>query len=235
MKKGKIYGVSLGPGDPDLITVKGLRLLQTVDRIYYPGSVTEEGTTTSYSLPILKAYDLDENKLTGMFLKMSDNRKDAQQTYSNTFQQMLADYQNGLHVAFVSEGDISFYSTFSYLLTHIQQHQLEVEIVAGVPSFLLGAAEHQVPLALLTEKIIILPRMSNTLQLQQYLSDFETVVLIKVRSILQEIALVIQQQTVTLCYCEHLGTTRQFISTSLDEILKREIPYFSLLILKKKI
>ncbi|MDJ1498040.1 precorrin-2 C(20)-methyltransferase [Cytophagaceae bacterium DM2B3-1] len=235
MKKGKIYGVSLGPGDPDLITVKGLRLLQTVDRIYYPGSVTEEGTTTSYSLPILKAYDLDENKLTGMFLKMSDNRDEAQQTYANTFQQMLTDYQNGLQIAFVSEGDISFYSTFSYLLTYIQQHQLEVEIVAGVPSFLLGAAEHQIPLALLTEKIVVLPRTSNVLQLQQYLSDFETVILIKVRSILQEIIPVIQQQAVMLFYCERLGTAQQFISTSLEEIMNRDIPYFSLLILKKQL
>ncbi|MDJ1484460.1 precorrin-2 C(20)-methyltransferase [Cytophagaceae bacterium YF14B1] len=235
MKKGKIYGISLGPGDPDLITVKGLRLLQTVDRIYYPGSVTEERTTTSYSLPILKAYDLDENKLTGMFLKMSDNRDEAQQTYANTFKQMLTDYQNGLQIAFVSEGDISFYSTFSYLLTYIQQHQLEVEIVAGVPSFLLGAAEHQIPLALLTEKIVVLPRTSNVLQLQQYLSDFETVVLIKVRSILQEIIPVIQQQAVMLFYCERLGTAQQFISTSLEEIMNRDIPYFSLLILKKQL
>lgn len=234
MKKGKIYGISLGPGDPDLITVKGLRLLQTMDRIYYPGSVTEEGKTTSYSLPILKAYDLDENKLTGMFLKMSDNRADARQTYASTFQQMLTDYQNGLQIAFVSEGDISFYSTFSYLLTYIQHHQLEVEIVAGVPSFLLGAAEHQVPLALLTEKVVILPRMKDIIQLKQYLSDFETVVLIKVRSILSEIASVIQQQDVTIYYCERLGTAQQFISTSLEEIMKRDIPYFSLLILKKQ-
>lgn len=234
MKKGKIYGISLGPGDPDLITVKGLQLLKEVDKIYYPGSVSADGTTSSYSLSILKHYQLAENKLKGMFLQMSDNRTVALQTYADTFQKMIADYQNGLQIAFVSEGDISFYSTFSYLLTHIHQHKLDVEIVAGVPSFLLGAAEHQIPLALLHEKTVILPRMNKVGQLESYLAEFETVVLIKVKSILHEITPTILNQNVSVLYCERLGTSEQFISTSMEEITQREIPYFSLLILKKQ-
>jgi len=187
-KQGKIYGVSLGPGDPDMITVKGLQVLKQMDKIYYPGSLLENGTTTSFSLPILQHYHLDDTKLVGMFLKMSDNREEAEQVYASTFRQLQKDYENGLHVAFVSEGDISFYSTFAYLLKHIQLHKLEVEIIAGVPSFILGSAIHQTPLALLNEKIAILPRMKNREQLERYLMEFETVVLIKVKSVIQEIS-----------------------------------------------
>ena len=232
-RQGKIYGVSLGPGDPLLITVKGLQTLQQADRIYYPGSLLADGSTSSYSLNILQHYQLDDSKLRGMFLKMSDNREDAEKTYADTFQQLLADYNNGLNIAFVSEGDISFYSTFAYLLKHIQQHQLAVEIIAGVPSFLLGAAAHQSPLAILNEKIAILPRMKNTATLQRYLEEFDTVVLIKVRSVINDITALIHHQQLTILYCERLGTENQYITTNINDLKDREIPYFSLLILKR--
>jgi precorrin-2/cobalt-factor-2 C20-methyltransferase len=219
-----IYGVSLGPGDPLLITVKGLQVLQKVDRIYYPGSLPG----SSYSLGILQHYKLDERKFRGMFLNMSDDREQAEKTYAETFQEMLADYNNGLDIAFVSEGDISFYSTFAYLLKHIQQHKLDVEIIAGVPSFLLGAAAHQLPLAVLNEKIAILPRVKN---ISRYLEEFDTVVLIKVRSVIDEIMPFIKD--LNIVYCERLGTPQQYITTDINDLKDREIPYFSLLILKK--
>jgi precorrin-2/cobalt-factor-2 C20-methyltransferase len=231
-KQGKIFGVSLSPGDPELITVKGLRTLQQVDKIYYPGSLLEDGSTTSFSLPILRHYKLEENKLTGMFLKMSDQREKAEHTYAATFQKMLTDYKNGLHIAFVSEGDISFYSTFAYLLSHIKEQQLDVEIIAGVPSFILGAAVHQVPLAMLNEKMAILPRMKNIEQLERYLNEFETVVLIKVKSVINELCDFVETKKVSVMYCERLGTTQQFITTDLKDIKNREVPYFSLLIIK---
>lgn len=231
--KGKIYGVSLGPGDPLLITVKGLQTLQQADKIYYPGSLVADGTTSSYSLQILQHYQLDADKLHGMFLKMSDDREAAEQTYAATFQEMLADYEAGLQVVFVSEGDISFYSTFAYLLKHIQQHQLELEIIAGVPSFILGAAQHQSSLAILNEKIAILPRMKDRDTLSRYLEEFETVVLIKVRSVLQDIRSLIQQTGIQIVYCERLGTTQQYITTNINDLENRDIPYFSLLILKR--
>ena len=233
-KQGKIYGVSLSPGDPELITLKGLRILQEADKIYYPGSLLNDGSTTSFSLPILKYYKLDENKLTGMFLKMSDNREESELTYATTFQDILIDYKNGLQIAFVSEGDISFYSTFAYLLKHIQEHQLQVEIIAGVPSFILGAAVHQTPLAILNEKIAILPRMKDIEQLERYLQEFETVVLIKVRSVVSEICDFVQTKNVMIMYCERLGTDKQFITTDIKEVREREVPYFSLLIIKSK-
>ncbi|SFM83335.1 cobalt-factor II C20-methyltransferase [Chitinophaga sp. YR627] len=231
--KGKIYGVSLGPGDPLLITVKGLQTLQQADKIYYPGSLLADGSTSSYSLQILQHYQLDADKLQGMFLKMSDDRDAAEQTYAATFQEMLAEYEAGLQVAFVSEGDISFYSTFAYLLKHIQQHQLELEIIAGVPSFILGAAQHQSSLAILNEKIAILPRMKDRDTLSRYLEEFETVVLIKVRSVLKDIRSLIQQTGIQIVYCERLGTTQQYITTNINDLENREIPYFSLLILKR--
>lgn len=233
-KKGKIYGISLGPGDPDLITFKGLKILQNSDKIYYPGSLLSNGKTTSFSLPILQYHQLDENKLVGMFLQMSDDRTQAEATYFATFQSILEDYNNGLTIAFVSEGDSLFYSTFAYLLEHIQKHQLDVEIIAGVPSFILGAAQHQMPLAILNEKIAIIPRVKDNQELETTLKDYDTVVLIKIRSVLHDITPFLQSSALTIMYCERLGTTQQYITTNIEDIKNREIPYFSLLIIKKR-
>ncbi|TRX32205.1 precorrin-2 C(20)-methyltransferase [Flavobacterium sp. ZT3R18] len=232
--KGKIYGISLGPGDPDLITIKGLKTLQKSDKIYYPGSLLPNGKTTSFSLPILQHHQLDEKKLVGMFLKMSDDRTQAEATYMATFESILKDYNNGLTIVFVSEGDSLFYSTFAYLLEHIQQHQLDVEIIAGVPSFILGAAQHQLPLAILNEKIAIIPRVKNSQELETTLNDFDTVVLIKIRSVLKDISPFLITSGLTIMYCERLGTTQQYITTNIEDIKNREIPYFSLLIIKKR-
>lgn len=234
IKTGKIYGISLGPGDPDLITLKGLKILQKSDKVYYPGSLLPNGKTTSFSLPILQHHQLDEKKLVGMFLKMSDDRTQAQATYMATFQSMLEDYDNGLTIVFVSEGDSLFYSTFAYLLEHIQHHQLDVEIIAGVPSFILGAAQHQLPLAILNEKIAIIPRVKNSQELETTLNDFDTVVLIKIRSVLKDISPFLITSGLTIMYCERLGTSQQYITTNIEDIKNREIPYFSLLIIKKR-
>jgi precorrin-2/cobalt-factor-2 C20-methyltransferase len=233
-KKGKIYGISLGPGDPDLITLKGLKTIQKADKVYYPGSLLANGKTSSFSLPILQYHQLDEKKLVGMFLRMSDDRTQAEETYAATFQSMLEDYNNGLTIVFVSEGDSLFYSTFAYLLEHIQKHQLEVEIIAGVPSFILGAAQHQLPLAILNEKIAIIPRVKDSQELETTLNDYDTVVLIKIRSVLHEIIAFLQSTNHTVMYCERLGTVQQYITTNTADFKNREIPYFSLLIIKKR-
>jgi precorrin-2/cobalt-factor-2 C20-methyltransferase len=229
---GKIYGVSLGPGDPELITLKGLRALQRADLIYYPGSQLANGQQTSYSLTILRQLDLDETRFRGLFLPMSTDRAAALQGYEQTFRLVQADYEAGRTVAFVSEGDITFFSTFAYLLKHLHAHRLPVEIIAGVPAFLLATAVHQVPLAVLREKVAIIPLLASAAALDQYLRDFETVVLIKVRGALAHVRPAVAAGHATLLYAEKLGTPDQYLSTDLAAVTARELPYFSLLILK---
>lgn len=230
--QGKIYGVSLGPGDPELLTVKGLRALQRADLIYYPGSVQADGQQRSYSRTILAQLGLDETRLRGLFLPMANDRAAALRVYEQAFYQLKADYEAGRTVAFVSEGDSTFYSTFAYLLAHLHAHQLPVEIIAGVPSFLLATAAHQLPLAVLREKVAVIPLLASAAALDGYLRAFETVVLIKVRGALDYVRPAVAAGQATAYYAEHLGTPAQYLTTDLADLAGRELPYFSLLILK---
>jgi precorrin-2/cobalt-factor-2 C20-methyltransferase len=209
--------------------------LQQVDKIYYPGSLLPGGGMKSYSLTILQQLGLNEQKLCPVLLSMDAARSYNLGAYEAVFQQMKADCENGLQVAYVSEGDITFYSTFAYILHHINAAQLPVEIIAGVPSFLLATALHQQPLAVLQERIAIVPLPESQAQLENYLTMFHTVVLIKVRHALAYIEPLVAAGKAVMLYGEKLGTGEQFISSNSNELSQRDLPYFSLIILKSTI
>ena len=233
MIAGKIYGVSLGPGAADLITLRGLKTLQEADKIYYPGSLFKDGRKSSYSLSILNQYDLDKNKLQGFYLKMDLQRVQAKAIYETTFQQIAADYNKGLTIAIVSEGDISTFSSFSYLLEKIQAQQLNISLIPGISSYLHLASESKIPLCLQNEKTVIIPRVQTKEELQEAITNFDTVVLMKIISVIDMITTVIDETKHSITYAERLGTDEQFITHSWATANQRETPYFSLLIIKK--
>ena len=234
MNTGTIYGVSLGTGDPDLITLKGLNILKKVAKIYYPGSLFKNGGQSSYSLSILKHYDLNPNKLEGFYLRMDLDRVQVQEIYEATFQKIRTDYNNGLSIAIVSEGDLSTYSSFSYLLEKIKAAHLPVNLVPGVSSFLHLASQVEMPLCLQNEKVVVIPRIQHKNELQEAITHFDTVILMKIVSVVAVIASVIDTQRHTITYGERLGTDKQFVTQDWEIVKQREIPYFSLLIIKKK-
>lgn len=228
-----VYGVSLGPGDPDLITLKGLNTLKKADKIYYPGSTFKSGETKSYSLTILNAYNLDKSKLFGFFLEMNLDRIQVQTVYEDTFREIQKDISNGLKVAIVSEGDLSTYSSFSYLLEKLQDANITVKLVPGITSYCLGASENGMPLTLLNETMTIIPRIKSSAELMDAVETNSTIVLMKIISVMDKILPLLDSKDIEFTYCERLGTSDQFITSRKDELRARMIPYFSLLIIKK--
>lgn len=228
-----VYGVSLGPGHPDLITVRGLQILQQVDKIYYPGSLFSDGGQSSYAHSILSHYALEESKLHGFFLRMNDQRAQAELIYEQTVNAILLDLKHQRSVAIVSEGDLSTYSSFSYILRRLKQHQLLIELVPGITSFALAAAEVQMPLCQLNEKVIILPRVQSEDQLVEALHQCDTLILMKIKSVVPIVLNVVADKKLTVHYYEKLGTPQQFITDDLRLLHKRDIPYFSLITIKK--
>ena len=233
MMTGKIEGVSLGPGDADLITLKGLKALQQADKIYYPGSLFKDGRKASYSRSILNAYKLDAEKLIGFYLKMDLARVQAKDIYETTFQQILKDYKKGLSIVIVSEGDISTYSSFSYLLEKIKAHKLTIHLIPGITSYLHLASESKIPLCLQNEKVTVIPRIQSEEELQEAINNFDTVILMKIISVMDIINSVIDDNKHSITYAERLGTEEQFITNSWETANQRETPYFSLMIIKK--
>jgi len=230
---GKIYGVSLGPGDPDLITLKGLNTLEKVDKIYFPGSLYADGTQLSYAMSILEHYKLESSKMQGFYLEMDLERVQAKRVYETTYQLIKKDYENGLSIAVVSEGDLNTFSSFSYILEKILSDKLSVSLVPGITSYAMGAAENLTPLCLQNNRLLIIPRVQTEEQLQEALDNFDTVVLMKIKSVIPVLDAVLSKKVYSINYSEKLGTTAQFTTSNWEEITQREIPYFSLITIQK--
>ena len=227
-----VYGVSLGPGDPELLTIKALRVLQESDVIFYPGS-SYQGTKKSYSFPLLMHHNLENKDLRGFYLDMSDDRAHAKKVYEIIALEIKELVTKGKKVSIVCEGDLSLYASFSYVLDHMKTLKISVELIPGINSFSLGAAEHKIPLGLLKDKIIIVPRIESIEEISKYLKKFDTLILMKIKTGWMDFCKELIKKNWQFFYGERLGTDQEYITTDLHEILSRKIPYFSLLIIKK--
>lgn len=227
---GKVYGVALGPGDPELITIKALKCLQRVEKIYFPATQTPKGNQDSFSLVILKQLELDDSKFVPVNVPMSKDRSHAEKAYAELYLKIEKDVEEGKQVAVVSEGDISFFSTFSYLLEDFQKNQIDFEMIPGVPAFILGGSAGQLPLVTQKDKLLVAPDLENKKELKSLLEQNQTVVLMKISKVRDWIKEFIEESNLNFFYGEYLGTEKQFTCKEIENLKDRRIPYFAIII-----
>lgn len=227
---GKVYGVALGPGDPELITIKALKCLQKVEKIYFPATQTPKGNQDSFSLVILKQLELEESNLVPVNVPMSKDRSHAEKAYAELYLKVEEDVAEGKQVAVVSEGDISFFSTFSYLLEDFQKNEIDFEMIPGVPAFILGGSAGQLPLVTQKDKLLVAPDLENEEELKSLLDQNQTVVLMKISKVRDWIKQFIENSKLKFFYGEYLGTEKQFTCKDIESLRDRRIPYFAIII-----
>lgn len=112
--------VSLGPGEPELITVKGLKALQTADCIFCPETLAKDGNRVSRAADILLQLDIPENTVHRFPLPMSKQREKALSAYDEVYMESSTLRQQGKKVCIVAEGDAGFYSSIHYVYDKLQ-------------------------------------------------------------------------------------------------------------------
>lgn len=235
MNENKVYGVALGPGDPELITVKALKCLQQCDVIYYPGSYNIDGEKISFSRNILDDLDLDAGKMRGIFLEMKPDRVQAESIYSDCYKELLSMYKEGKNIAFVSEGDISFFSTFSYFIDKLKNDDVDFEMIPGIPAFIMAGSRTKTPIVLQRDNLKVLPAPSSKEEVIDAVENNDTVVVMKLSTLRKDIIPLLEKLEGRFVYCEKLGTEGEFICKNVDKLRERKIPYFSLLLINKYI
>lgn len=228
---GTLYGISVGTGDPELITVKGLRLLQTTKIIAFPVGINQQAgiaqqiiqqwlKPAQITIPLAFPYVRDEAIL-----------KAAWQKSANIVWQYL---QRGEDVAFACEGDVSFYSTFTHLANTIQQLYPTVRIttIPGVCSPVAAASNLGIPLTIESQKLTILPALYTVEQLETALDNAEVVVLLKVSSVYQQVWQILQKRNLLQhsFVVEKATFSDRKIYKNLLDYPDLNLPYFSLLI-----
>lgn len=231
---GCLYGVGVGPGDPELVTLKAMRVLQEVPVICVPQAETSRD---SYALEIVKSY-LDEEKQEILRLTFpTDDEEAAGEVWrgaANSVGERLAKSQD---VAFITEGDPMLYSTFSYVLDAVCQNfpEAQVEIIPGVSSVMAAAASAGVPLVTHGQRLAILPAVYGIDDLSEAIANYDTIVLMKVnRTLLQALANLEQLGLAGKgIYVRRASTAREEVVRDLSRLSSEDLDYFSLLIIKR--
>lgn len=235
MKIGTLYGISVGPGDPELITLKGWRCLQQVRIVAFPAGVQgKRGYAEQIVAPWLNPTQV-QLALTFPYVQDAIALATAWQVAAEQVWQHLV---NGEDVAFVCEGDVSFYSTFTYLAQTLQQHYPEavVKVIPGVCSPMAATAVLGIPLTVRQERLAVLPALYSIGELETVLDWADVVVLMKVSSVYAQVWKVLAQRHLleTSSIVEWATLPQQAIYTDLRSHPTLKLSYFSLLVVQLK-
>jgi precorrin-2/cobalt-factor-2 C20-methyltransferase len=181
---GTLYGIGVGPGDPELLTLKAARLIQATPVIAAP--ITKPGGD-SYALEIVSELLTPGQTVLKLLFPMVKDAA-AKFSYRQAAAQAIAErLAAGQNVAFLTEGDPLLHSTFIYVLQHLAS-TFPVEIVPGVSSVMAAAAQAKMPLVNADQRLAIIPTtFENLADLRQIFHDFDTVVLLKFHRLLDQL------------------------------------------------
>ena len=231
---GCLYGIGVGPGDPELLTLKALKALQKVPVICVPQAANRR---ESYALSIVKDYVKPEQEILRAPFP-TDDAEGAAQVWREAAVLVLERLKKGQDVAFLTEGDPMLFSTFSYLMAGVRElcPEAPVVIIPGISSVMAAAASSGVPLATHGQRLAILPAAYGLDDLAEATSNFDTVVLMKVSSNIVNVLANLEELGLTgqSTYVRRASTGREKVIRDLKEITDEDLDYFSLLIVKGK-
>lgn len=225
--------VSLGPGEPELITLKGLRTLKEADIIYCPSTTLKNTKVSSRALDILLALDIDQAKVQLFDVPMSKDRTLALASYAAVSKLIHQAYLEGKNVAVTAEGDAGFYSSSHYIIDNLKRDGVVVDKIPGVPAFISAGALAHIHIAMQKEELHVVPGVITTSDLVDKIEKHRAVVIMKASQSAEDIKQAIHKAPQsTFHYFENVGLDTEYYTTDIEEIINRKFPYFSLLIIK---
>ncbi|RED47679.1 precorrin-2 C(20)-methyltransferase [Aestuariispira insulae] len=228
--KGTLYGVGVGPGDPELITLKALRVIRDVPVLAWPAPLEGESMARTIAADHLDGH----HKEIPIRMPMEVARFPAQQVYDTAAVEIAAELDKGHDVAVLCEGDPFFYGSFMYLFGRIAE-DYPVQVVPGVSSLMATAAAIGSPLASRNDVMTVMPGPIEEDLLERRLTQVESAAIIKVGRHLPKIRRVIERLDLMneARYISHATMENQVVS-SLSEVDLEKAPYFSMILVHKR-
>ena len=181
---GILYGLGVGPGDPELITVKAFRVIQESPVIAYPKKLRG---SKSYAHRIVDVYiNPEEKDMLGLVFPMTKDEAVLEREWTKSVELVYEKLKEGKDVAFVTEGDPLLYSTFIHMMKLMQDKYPEVEIrtVPGISSFNGSASRLGIALADGDDKVAIIPAHDDYNAMREAIESHDAVVFIKVAKVI---------------------------------------------------
>jgi precorrin-2/cobalt-factor-2 C20-methyltransferase len=231
----KIYAIGVGPGDPDLLTRKAERILRTVPVICTP---TGQADAASYALSIVEQFlDRERQEILVQVFPMRKVSTELDPFWDSAAAEVMERIRAGKDVAFITIGDPFLYSTFLYLYRIFQERypEIPVEIIPGISSINAAAAAAGVPLGMAGDRIAILPATYEDEELRRTLTEFDTVVLMKVSRVFDRVYAVLQELGLDRqgVFIRRVGSDAEEVVFDLASLQGKELDYLSMLIVRK--
>lgn len=225
---GKLYGVGLGPGDPDLMTLRAHRLISNAAVVAYPALAGGDSFARAIAANVIPAGARE----IVMDVPMTVERGPAQAAYDQGAAEIAEALAGGQDVICLCEGDPFFYGSFMYLFARLSE-RFEVEVVPGVTSITTCAARAGVPLVARNERLTVLPGPLPEAELRARIEGAESVAIMKVGRHLDKIRAVIADLGLTdkAKYIERASLPEEVVCP-LSEAPEKA-PYFSMILLVK--
>lgn len=225
--KGRLYGIGVGPGDPELLTLKALRLLRSASVIAYQSATDKESIARKIVSPYLPGNQIE----VAYHLPRALEPEKAKLIYDQEVEPIDEHLAAGRNVVVLCEGDPFFYGSFMYIFTRLS-HKYETEVVPGISSLMACPVSLGVPFTYYNDILTVLPATLPTEMLITQLLATDAAAIMKlgrhftkVRDILHQLGLIARAK-----YIERATTAQQRI-LPLEAVDPQTVPYFSMIVI----
>lgn len=227
MKQGILYGVGVGPGDPELMTLKAVRIVKACEVICFPE------IKSAFEIARSAVPEIETKERIPLELPMTRDAEILRASRETAAAHIIERLKAGKNVGFLTLGDVSIYSTFGYLRRIVADQGYETHAVPGIPSFCAAAAALGEDLVLWEEPLHIIP--GSYPDLAEALKLNGTRVLMKSGSAIPEVRRRLQEQGLaeTARVVENCGMANQRVWKTINAMGDERPGYFTLVIVKE--
>jgi precorrin-2/cobalt-factor-2 C20-methyltransferase len=234
-RSGKFFGIGVGPGDPELISLKAVRILGSVHTIFAASSTKN---SHSFAMRTARPHLPETTPVIKLPFPMTREKKRLKECWSQNAATIIKELEKGKDAAFITLGDPLTYSTYGYVVREIRKvaPDVEIETVPGITSYQAGAAMVHLPLAEGEDSLLILSGSQGGEHLRRLGSQVDNIVLLKTYRHFEDIYSTIEEMNLvdrTICI-KSCGQPDEKIITDIREMVDKKMGYFTLLIIKNK-
>ncbi|MEG0250442.1 MAG: cobalt-factor II C(20)-methyltransferase [Peptostreptococcus sp.] len=233
VKKAKFYGIGVGPGDSELLTIKAVKTLEKIDVLYVPQAKDGKKSTAQN---IAQEYLKPSLKIKERHFPMNYNIEEKNLAWDSISSEIKNDVESGINVGFITLGDPMVYSTYVYLLERLIG-KIEIETIAGINSFINISSSNNFPLAMDRESLAVVSCTDNYESISEVIDKFDSVVLMKVYKNFREIIEMIENKNLENYFImvSNSSMDSELVYRDIKEIKNLDkVPYFTTILLNKK-
>lgn len=225
--RGKLFGVGVGPGDPELMTLKAVRTVTECEVVCVPGENYRD--SIAYQIARGAVPTLDEKEMICVSMPMVKDHELLKKSHETAASVIIEYLEQSRDVAFLTLGDVSIYSTYLYVHNLVLKAGYETEMICGIPSFCAAAARLGISLAQGSDQLHLIPA---SYQMEEAISLPGTKVFMKAGRKINEVKEQIAQAGLDAVMVENCGMKEERIYSGIKEI-PDQTGYYSLMIVKE--